>query len=165
MSSCFADERVSIPGSAAAILRNSGCMITVYREVQTNASIQGKSIKALEKSESDLDVEPGFRAGFDEHDVEFFGLALSFLCGHLSAASEAGVSDTCMLYQSEQVHRNERCERRSHLLSTRSVLFPTSTTITSPPLSVRTSSIHFEVFRKDCLSAQVNISENKTDSN
>ena len=159
MSSCFADERVSIPGSAAAILRNSGCMITVYREVQTNASIQGKSIKALEKSGSDLDVEPGFRAGFDEHDVEFFGLALSFLCGHLSAAGETEVSDTCMLYQSEQVHTNRR-ERRSHLLSTRSVLFPTSTTITSPPLSVRTSSIHFEVFRKDCLSAQVNISVN-----
>uniref|UniRef100_A0A0A9B325 Uncharacterized protein n=1 Tax=Arundo donax TaxID=35708 RepID=A0A0A9B325_ARUDO len=37
------------------------------------------------------------------------------------------------------------------LLSTRSVLFPTSIMITSPPLSVRTSSIHFEVFRKDCI--------------
>jgi hypothetical protein len=26
MSSCLADESVSIPGSAAAILRNSGCV-------------------------------------------------------------------------------------------------------------------------------------------
>uniref|UniRef100_A0A2P2LP47 Ras-related protein RABH1b n=1 Tax=Rhizophora mucronata TaxID=61149 RepID=A0A2P2LP47_RHIMU len=39
------------------------------------------------------------------------------------------------------------------LLSTRSVLFPTSTIITSLPRSVRTSSIHFEVFRNDCLLA------------
>jgi len=35
-----------------------------------------------------------------------------------------------------------------YLLSTRSVLFPTSTIITSLPLSLRTSSIHFDVFRK-----------------
>nr|AFK42379.1 unknown [Medicago truncatula] len=34
------------------------------------------------------------------------------------------------------------------LFSTRSVLFPTRTTITSLPLSLRTSSIHFDVFRK-----------------
>lgn len=34
-------------------------------------------------------------------------------------------------------------------MSTRSVLFPTRTMITSLPRSVRTSSIHFDVFRKD----------------
>lgn len=38
-----------------------------------------------------------------------------------------------------------------YLLSTRSVLFPTRTMITSLPRSVRTSSIHLEVFRNDCL--------------
>jgi hypothetical protein len=38
-----------------------------------------------------------------------------------------------------------------YLLSTRSVLFPTSTTMTSLPRSVLTSSIHLVVFRKDCL--------------
>lgn len=37
-----------------------------------------------------------------------------------------------------------------YLLSTRSVLLPTRTIITSLPLSVRTSSIHFAVLRKDC---------------
>lgn len=46
-------------------------------------------------SESDLDVEAGFRAGFDEHDVQFFRLALSFFCGHLSAQNEAEWSQTC----------------------------------------------------------------------
>ena len=39
-----------------------------------------------------------------------------------------------------------------HLLSTRSVLLPTRTTMTSLPRSVRTSSIHRAVFRKDCRS-------------
>jgi hypothetical protein len=51
-------------------------------------------------------------------------------------------------YISKKTH-NKRVT--THLLSTRSVLFPTSTMITSLPLSVRTSSIHFEVFKKDCL--------------
>lgn len=37
-----------------------------------------------------------------------------------------------------------------YLLSTRSVLLPTRTIITSLPLSVRTSSIHLAVLRKDC---------------
>nr|AFK36835.1 unknown [Lotus japonicus]AFK49361.1 unknown [Lotus japonicus] len=39
------------------------------------------------------------------------------------------------------------------LLSTRSVLFPTKTIITSLPRSVRTSSTHLLVFRNDCLLA------------
>uniref|UniRef100_A0A0A9CJ70 Uncharacterized protein n=1 Tax=Arundo donax TaxID=35708 RepID=A0A0A9CJ70_ARUDO len=38
------------------------------------------------------------------------------------------------------------------LLSTRSVLFPTRKMSTSPLLCVCTSSIHFDVFKKDCLS-------------
>lgn len=42
-------------------------------------------------------------------------------------------------------------ELYGYLFSTRSVLLPTSTMITSLPRSVRTSSIHFEVFKKDCL--------------
>ena len=37
-----------------------------------------------------------------------------------------------------------------HLLSTRSVLLPTRTTMTSLPRSVRTSSIHRAVLRKVC---------------
>jgi hypothetical protein len=44
---------------------------------------------ACSTSESDLDVEASFRAGFDEHDVQFFRLALSFFCGHLSEQNEA----------------------------------------------------------------------------
>ena len=43
----------------------------------------------------------------------------------------------------------------THLLSTRSVLFPTRTIITSVPRSVRTSSIHFDVFKNDCRSKKV----------
>lgn len=43
-----------------------------------------------------------------------------------------------------------------YLLSTRSVLLPTRTIITSPepPLSLCTSSIHFGIFRNVCLSAK-----------
>ena len=47
---------------------------------------------------------------------------------------------------------NERS--RMYLLSTRSVLLPTSTMMTSLPLSARTSSIHLAVLTKDCLSAK-----------
>ena len=47
----------------------------------------------------------------------------------------------------------EHCSSCTYLLSTRSVLLPTRTMITSPPRSVRTSSIHLEVFKNDCLSA------------
>ena len=42
----------------------------------------------------------------------------------------------------------------TNLLSTRSVLFPTRKMSTSPPLCVFTSSIHFDVFKKDCVSAK-----------
>lgn len=42
----------------------------------------------------------------------------------------------------------------THRLSTRSVLLPTSTMITSLPRSFRTSSIHRSVFRNDCRSAE-----------
>jgi len=48
-----------------------------------------------------------------------------------------------------------------HLLSTRSVLFPTRTMITSLPRSVLTSSIQRTVFRKDCLSASAAITRQK----
>jgi hypothetical protein len=48
-------------------------------------------------------------------------------------------------------YRNQASVNTTNLLSTRSVLFPTSTMITSLPLSVRTSSIHLDVFKKDCL--------------
>jgi hypothetical protein len=41
----------------------------------------------------------------------------------------------------------------THRFSAKSVLLPTSTMTTSSPLSVRTSSIHFGVLRKDCRSA------------
>ena len=43
----------------------------------------------------------------------------------------------------------------AHLLSTRSVLFPTRKMMTSLPRSVRTSEIHRAVFRKDCRSEGV----------
>lgn len=46
--------------------------------------------------------------------------------------------------------------RTDHLLSARSVLFPTSMMMTSLPLSVRTSSIHFVVCWKEFTSKKVN---------
>uniref|UniRef100_A0A7C8YFI2 Uncharacterized protein n=1 Tax=Opuntia streptacantha TaxID=393608 RepID=A0A7C8YFI2_OPUST len=93
MSSCLVDERVSIPGKAAAILRNKGLILNpAFALVSMN-------------------ITPKSRALLSPSSIE-----------------------TC-------------------LLSTRSVLFPTSTMITSLPRSVRTSSIHFEVFRNDCLFA------------
>jgi len=67
-------------------------------------------------------------------------------------------SRTCKLALNKPTNKLESSNHDGHLVSTRSVLFPTSTIITSPPLSVRTSSIHFEVFKKDCLSAGINIS-------
>lgn len=44
---------------------------------------------------------------------------------------------------------------KGYLFSTRSVLFPTRTTITSLPLSERTPSVHFTVFRKVCQPKQL----------
>lgn len=111
MSSLLADDSVSIPGSAAAILRNSGCMdssVVRCRRIHTRQNHLGIGEERWRlKSQSDLDVEPGFRAGFDEHDVEFFRSVLPFFCGHLSAEREAEASDICMLYQFEEVYRNE----------------------------------------------------------
>ena len=45
----------------------------------------------------------------------------------------------------------------AHLLSTRSVLLPTRTMMTSLPRSFRTSSIHRTVLRNDCLSAPADV--------
>lgn len=76
--------------------------------------------------------------------------------------------DATILYLINKIHIRQKIKGRKsirsnhtevlfflhyYLLSTRSVLFPTSTIITSPPRSVRTSSIHLEVFKNDCLSA------------
>ncbi len=63
-------------------------------------------------------------------------------------------TDTCLLYQYESSLYQEISKRLSlgtmgYLLSAKSVLFPTNIITTSAPLSVRTSSIHFAVFRND----------------
>lgn len=49
--------------------------------------------------------------------------------------------------------------RGGHLLSTRSVLLPTRTMMTSLPLSVRTSSIQRAVFTKDCRSVRISCNQ------
>ena len=57
----------------------------------------------------------------------------------------------------KQVIRKEIIIIMKYLLSDRSVLFPTSMIITSLPLSVRTSSIHLDVWWKEFASAKQKI--------
>ena len=86
MSSCFADERASIPGRDPAILRNRGCRIQVFREQPTisNAGlllVKVKGKKVVFRS-GNLDVEPSFCTGFYEHGAMFLCFGFSFVSGH-----------------------------------------------------------------------------------
>lgn len=51
----------------------------------------------------------------------------------------------CLVHNTQYNSRNDIRNSLSHRFSSRSVLFPTSMMMTSLPLSVLTSSIHFEV--------------------
>lgn len=69
-----------------------------------------------------------------KHDIIIPRLLFSFFHSHLS--------DDC---QSLTIKKRESV----YLLSFKSVLLPTNTIITSVPLSALTSSIHFDVFKKE----------------
>lgn len=75
-----------------------------------------------------------------KHDIIIPRLLFSFFHSHLS--------DDC---QSLTIKKRESV----YLLSFKSVLLPTNTIITSVPLSALTSSIHFDVFKKEFRSTDV----------
>lgn len=53
MSSCFVEERVSIPGKAAAILRKRGCSFTFISVIKTQATNTRKNEKYMLALEED----------------------------------------------------------------------------------------------------------------
>jgi hypothetical protein len=99
MSSCFADDRASIPGRDVAIVRNSACRVQIFRgsSVQSdvlNRQLTMQNVSACPgdstfiyftegKRSWDLDVEAGLGAGLDEHDAVLLRLGFPFVCGHL----------------------------------------------------------------------------------
>jgi hypothetical protein len=62
-------------------------------------------------------------------------------------------SSYCILAAIQKHLHNQRGKYQSHLLSDKSVLLPTNMMMTSLPRSVRTSSIHLDVWWKELASA------------
>jgi hypothetical protein len=88
MSSCFADERASIPGKDVAIVRNSACrvqvsMAAVFSQMFDVCARRGERKFKRRKRSRDLDVEAGLRAGFDEEDAVLLRLGFPFVSRHL----------------------------------------------------------------------------------
>ena len=138
MSSGFVADKLCMPGSAAAIFLNKAC-----------SSYRAQPVPGLQSSRrnwgwSYLDVEACLGAGLNEHDIELSCLGVTLLYGDLPAMR--WVIMRCSDWLAGQAAQGSS----THLLSTKSVLFPTRTTMTSLPRSVRTSSIQRAVLRNVC---------------
>lgn len=112
--------------------------------------------------EQTLDVVTSLGRGLDGKDVELLRLLVELLGRDLperDQRSKVKVRTGRRYYRADS--RGVRSsvaievEVEAHLLSFKSVLFPTSTMITSIPRSFRTSSIHFVVLTNEARSEKV----------
>ena len=92
-SSCFAADRDSMPGKAAAIFRNRACNVqtetsSVFKELQNNCGFVERTVCTRMHPSlpyPHLDVEASLSARLDEHDVELPRFGIPLLNGHLPA--------------------------------------------------------------------------------
>ncbi len=155
---------VSMPGSAAAILRNNAC--EKQQDRVSGAQLTRRkhgTWKCVHSSR--LDVEACFRGRLDEQHARLAPARVPLLRGHLPAQAKQKkrthemTSDAALNANGMQTAKTEseawRCGAR--LRSTRSVLLPTSTTTTSAPRSARTSSTQRAVFTNEARSALTHV--------
>lgn len=130
ISSVFMFEYESIPGNAAAILRNKGLILNpAFALVSMNITPYSRPLLSPSSIETCL-----------YHFHTKTHLQINLILAHIKKNKEVH------LFCSKKKKRKD-----VYLLSTRSVLFPTRTMITSPARSVRTSSIHLDVLRNESL--------------
>lgn len=154
-SSCFVQETASFPCNADVILQNKGC---TQKQQQLLVKEMFISHRLVCFCFVYLNVESNFGTSLHEQSSKLTSFIITFLYWNLPVVE----------YQSHHItiHVFLLWKKLSfdfhkvwfvYLLLTRSVLLPTRTIMTWLPLSARTSSIHFEVFKNDCLSAHIRV--------